>query len=99
MFLHRLGEIRDRSFESQAHRASGLNLLVSAIIAWNTRYLGHAVRLLRDRGDDVPDGLLAHVWPTAWEHVNLTGNYSWHSTHRGGPGQFMPLRYELPVAA
>ncbi len=73
VFLHRLGEIRDRSFESQAHQASGLNLLVSAVIAWNTRYLGHAVRLLRDRGEEVPDELLAHVWPTAWEHVNLTG--------------------------
>nr|MDP8995221.1 Tn3 family transposase [Pseudomonadota bacterium] len=99
VFLHRLGEIRDRSFESQAHRASGLNLLVSAIITWNTRYLGHAVRLLRDRGEEVPDELLAHVWPTAWEHVNLTGNYSWHSTHRGGPDQLRPLREKLPVAA
>ncbi|EJJ28833.1 hypothetical protein PMI11_02916 [Rhizobium sp. CF142] len=26
------GEIRDRSFESQAFRASGLNLVVSAIV-------------------------------------------------------------------
>ena len=30
---------------------------------------------------------------------NLTGNYSWHSTHRGGPGQLRPLREKLPVAA
>ena len=50
-------------------------------------------------GEDVSDELLAHVWPTAWEHVNLTGNYSWHSTHRGGPGQLRPLREKLPVAA
>jgi TnpA family transposase len=63
VFFHRLGEIRDRSFENQAHRASGLNLLVSAIISWNTRYLGHAVEHLRDRGEDVPDALLAHVGP------------------------------------
>jgi TnpA family transposase len=28
----RLGEVRDRSFENQFFRASGLNLLVSAII-------------------------------------------------------------------
>ena len=99
VFFHRLGEIRDRSFENQAHRASGLNLLVSAIITWNTRYLGHAVQHLRDRGEDVPDELLAHVWPTAWEHVNLTGHYSWQSTHRGGPGQLRPLREKLPLAA
>ena len=39
VFFHRLGELRDRSFENQAYRASGLNLLVAAIILWNTRYL------------------------------------------------------------
>jgi Tn3 transposase DDE domain-containing protein len=31
VFFNRLGEIRDRSYESQRHRASGLNLLVAAI--------------------------------------------------------------------
>ena len=32
VFFNRLGEIRDRSYENQRHRASGLNLLVAAII-------------------------------------------------------------------
>ena len=32
VFIHRLGEIRDRTYENQQHRASGLNLLVTAII-------------------------------------------------------------------
>ena len=32
VFFHERGEIRDRSFESQAFRASGLNLVVSAIV-------------------------------------------------------------------
>ncbi len=31
----RLGEVRDRSFEGQSARASGLNLLVAAIVLWN----------------------------------------------------------------
>jgi TnpA family transposase len=30
VFFNRLGEIRDRSYENQRHRASGLNLLVAA---------------------------------------------------------------------
>ena len=30
MFIHRLGEIRGRTNENQQHRASGLNLLVTA---------------------------------------------------------------------
>ena len=68
-------------------------------ITWNIRYLGRAVQHLRDRGEHVPDELLTHVWPAAWEHVNLTGNYSWHSTHRSEPGQLRPLREKLPIAA
>lgn len=43
IFFNRLGEMRDRNFENQAYRASGLNLLVSAIILWNTRYLQAAL--------------------------------------------------------
>jgi TnpA family transposase len=39
VFIHRLGEIRDRTYENQQHRASGLNLLIAAITLWNTRYL------------------------------------------------------------
>jgi len=37
VFFHRLGEIRDRTFENQRYRASGLNLAVAAIILWNSR--------------------------------------------------------------
>lgn len=34
--FHRLGRLRDRDAESRQHRASGLNLIVAAIILWNT---------------------------------------------------------------
>ncbi len=76
VFIHRLGEIRDRTYENQQHRASGLNLVVTAIILWNTRYLERAVAKLRQT-EDVPDHLLAHLSPLGWEHVNLTGDYIW----------------------
>src|SRR3546814_7515880 len=42
-FFNQLGELRDRRFENQTYRASGLNLLVAAIILWNTRYLEMAL--------------------------------------------------------
>jgi TnpA family transposase len=61
VFFHRLGEIRDRTFENQRYRASGLNLAVAAIILWNTVYLGRAVEELRSRGETIPDELVAHV--------------------------------------
>ncbi len=76
VFIHRLGEIRDRTYENQQHRASGLNLVVTAIILWNTRYLERATAMLR-QAEDVPDNLLAHLSPLGWEHVNLTGDYIW----------------------
>ena len=81
VFIHRLGEIRDRTYENQQHRASGLNLVVTAIILWNTRYLERAVAALR-KVEDVPDHLLAHISPLGWEHVNLTGDYIWQTGRR-----------------
>ncbi len=81
VFIHRLGAIRDRTYENQQHRASGLNLLVTAIILWNTRYLERAVAALRQT-ETVPDHLLAHLSPLGWEHVNLTGDYIWGAEQR-----------------
>ena len=93
VFIHRLGEIRDRTFENQKHRASGLNLVVTAIILWNTRYLGRAIDALR-KVEDVPDAHLTHLSPIGWEHVNLTGDYIWGSQQKSteNPVGLRPLR-------
>ncbi len=40
VFLHQLGELRNRVAETMAYRASGLNLVVNAIILWNTVLYG-----------------------------------------------------------
>jgi hypothetical protein len=77
VFFHERGEIRDRSFESQAFRASGLNLVVSAIVHWNTVHLGRAVDHLRRQGRAIRPEVLKHVSPLSWEHINLTGTYAW----------------------
>ncbi len=92
VFFHRLGELRDRSFENQAYRASGLNLLVAAIIIWNTRYLQAAFDALRARGRAVPPELVRHVAPLGWEHVGLTGDYVWAADAQPAPGTLRPLR-------
>lgn len=55
IFFNRLGELRDRTFENQRHRASGLTLVTAAVALWNTVYLDRAVRHLRSTGADVPD--------------------------------------------
>ena len=46
VFFHRQGEIRDRTFENQSFRASGLSLITAAIVHWNTVYLDRALRQL-----------------------------------------------------
>jgi TnpA family transposase len=60
VYFCRFGEMRDRTFENQFFRASGLNLLVAAIILWNTRYLEVAYRELRRQGRTVNEDLLRH---------------------------------------
>jgi hypothetical protein len=95
VFFHERGEIRDRSFESQAFRASGLNLVVSAIVHWNTVYLDRAVTHLKREGRNIPDMLLKHVSPLSWEHINLTGIYTWDTEHQMLDG-FRSLR--LPAS-
>lgn len=69
IFFYRLGEIRDRSFESQVYRASGLNLLIAAIILWNTRYLEQAFVQLQRQGVKVAPTIVTHVAPLGWEHI------------------------------
>ena len=91
-----MGELRDRTFENQRHRASGLNLVASAIILWNTVYLDRAVRHLQSQGAEVPDELLAHVAPLGWEHVSLTGDYHW-SEINSSSSRFRPLRVPAPA--
>ena len=90
IFFHRQGEIRDRTFENQSFRASGLSVLTAAIVHWNTVYLDRAVQHLRAQGVHVPDDLLAHVAPLGWEHIALTGDYVW--TNADPAVSFRPLR-------
>ena len=97
VFFHERGEIRDGSFESQAFRASALNLVVSAIILWNTVYLSRVVDHLRAKGNDLPEDLLRHVFPQIWGHINLIGTYDWSGKARPPSGEFRPLRIPQPA--
>lgn len=81
----------------QRHRASGLNLVVAAIILWNTVYLERAVRFLKEQGRPLDEALLKHVAPVHWNHINLTGDYIWRQNRRVEKGGFRPMR-PLPKA-
>jgi len=74
VFFYRLGEIRDRSYENQRYRASGLNL-------------ERSIAALRQQRE-IDDSLIPHVAPLGWNHINLTGDYVWHANKRVAKGRF-----------
>ena len=61
------------------------------IIFWNTMKLGEVVANQTREGKLISSDLLAHVSPLGWEHINLTGIYSWDIEHQMAEG-FRPLR-------
>jgi TnpA family transposase len=97
--FNRLGQIRDRTFELQRHRASGLNLVVAAIILWNTAYLERSAAALRAQGRNIDEALLKHAAPVHWNHIILTGDYNWRQNKRVEKGGFRPLRQPSPSPA
>ena len=56
-----------------------LNLVIAAIMFWNTFYTDKATDHFRKTGQMREPGLLAHVSPLGWEHIMLTGEFDWHS--------------------
>ena len=79
--------VRSSTWPKSQLRADWANLLVAAIILWNTRYLEVA---LADIG--TPDEIARHVAPLGWEHISLTGDYSWNVEDRPDPDVLRPLR-------
>lgn len=103
IFLHQLGELRNRAAEAMAYRASGLNLVVNAIVLWNTVYLSRAVDYVRSQGIIIPEELLSSVAPLPWGHISLTGDYLWneidHPLERYRPvrtNRFNPKNFIFP---
>ncbi len=91
VFFNRLGEVRDRRYENQQYKASGLNIVVASIILWNTVYLSQIIQNLKKKGSKVDEALIKYLSPLGWEHINLTGNYNWHQNKVPEPGQFRDL--------
>nr|WP_309495964.1 Tn3 family transposase [Mechercharimyces sp. CAU 1602] len=90
--FNRLGEIRDRSYEDQSYRAKGIQLIMTAIVTWNTVYISKAVEVLKARGIDIPKEYLNHLSPLGWEHINLVGDYIWNLKQEVSLDNLRPLR-------
>ncbi len=91
--FYRKGSISDRTRLEQDIHAMALNLVVAAITLWNTAYLERALQALKDRAAPVPDMYLPHISPLGWEHITITGTYSWKGSTTTW-GHFRPLRFD-----
>jgi len=65
----------DRGQDAQQFRASGLNLVIAAIVYWNSTYLADAIDHMRTQGKAVPAELLAQTSPLTWEHIGFSGDF------------------------
>lgn len=79
IFFGKQGRFADRGDEARLNRALALSLVINAIIVWNTFHLEAAARTLQQRGQPVPDNVWPHLSPILWEHLHLTGQYSFAS--------------------
>jgi TnpA family transposase len=65
------GALRRRHHEQQSEQMWCLTLATNAIACWSTEYHGLGVAALRQAGRDVDDEVLAHIWPTHHENVQV----------------------------
>ena len=80
--------MRDRSYEHQINKATGLNPLVAAIILWKTKYLEASMENLRQNSVNIPDEIERHIAPLVWANVGLTGDYQWNPNTPFSPDLF-----------
>ena len=79
VFAHSQGRIHDRSHAAQQRRVMVLNLVIAALVYWNTSYMDKAANYLRRQGRLPDPNLLRYVSPLGWYHISLTGDYNWQS--------------------
>ena len=61
VFAHSQGRIHDRSHAAQQRRVMALNLVIAAIVYWNTCYMDKAANYLRRQGRLPDPNLLRYV--------------------------------------
>ena len=98
IYTFRQGRIIDRSHEAQQYRASGLNLVIAAIVYWNATYMDAAVQHLRAASAAVPDDLLAHASPVGWEHIAFSGDFLWDRAAASAGRKALNLTQDIRVA-
>jgi hypothetical protein len=89
-FLHAAGFIRERLVAGDIGELQGVKVRFRRYVPDVLSNPEHSLYALRQHGIAFPDLLLTHVSPIGWEHINLTGDYTWHPNRRVSQGRFRP---------
>lgn len=74
MFFGKNGRLNESSIESQLEKASCLNILLSSLIIWNSRYLEKVYNIVKDE-EWFDENEFKRVSPLGTQHVNFYGKY------------------------
>ena len=78
VFAHAQGHIYDRTRAGQQRRAAALNLVIAAIIFWNTTYIAKAADHLQAIGETPRSRPSTPRLTTRLGAHHLTGDYLWN---------------------
>lgn len=76
LFIANEAQIRKSQPDEQLNQAACLNLVVNAVVVWNTVYIWEVIRELKAEGYKIDDEDLKHLSPARFEHINVYGKYS-----------------------
>ncbi|MGL5583157.1 MAG: Tn3 family transposase [Cetobacterium sp.] len=74
MFFGKNGRLNESSIESQLEKASCLNILLSSLIVWNSRYLEKVYSIVKNE-EWFNEDEFKRVSPLGTQHVNFLGKY------------------------
>ena len=76
LFSANRGRIHKKYPDDPLNQANCLNLIINAIITWNTVYMQAAIDHLQQQGQMISENDLAQLSPVRFEHINIHGKYS-----------------------
>lgn len=74
MFFGKHGRLNETTIENQLEKASCLNILLSSLIIWNSRYLEKIYSTIKNE-DWFDENEFQRVSPLGTQHVNFLGKY------------------------
>lgn len=75
LFVASESQIKKRQLDEQQNQAECLNLVVNAVVVWNSVYMWEAIRQLQAEGYKISEDDLKHLSPARFEHLNVFGKY------------------------